>query len=288
MWQNAANSLLEIYKLARSTREERSSFNDTVIKLRRHPHTVTNSQAELICDKKEGTLFDSLLANHGFAEPARTAVRHWKLMEQVGPRQHEMTSLKASQQSNDKVGLGADETNLRFFLTNSITDSAKNKSLEEFETKSQAALGLSEDARDNLAVQAAEDLSCLESLTDAECEGLMLGMADCNDVSVRASLASNKRTPASVLWLLVNDTASDVKLGLIANTASPVSVIERLCRDADRKVSRKAQSRLRTIYKNEIGIASGNLSESHDAEQTASKQECSLDDFNAFFDSIAL
>ena len=232
MWRNAANSLLELYKLTRSTREERSTFDDTV-------NRVTSRNL---------------------------------------------------QRSEDSTGLGADEINLRFFLTNI----ARNKALEQFQIKAQAALNLAAASKDDHALEASEDYpsptstTSMPSMANTKSEMLMYYTSECNDISLRASLASNEGTPASILWLLVEDASSEVKLGLISNKNSPVAVIEKLCRDADRKVSRKAELKLRFMYKNEVGIAAGNLSQIQDAEDVAQKEDCNLDDLYDFFNSIAL
>ena len=100
-------------------------------------------------------------------------------------------------------------------------------------------------------------------------EELLLRLAQSTEDTIRASVASNEHAPIAAMWLLSEDDSTEVKLALIANQKSPVGILERLSGDFDGKVARKAQSKLRRMYQQEVGIAAGNLSAAEDAEDEA-------------------
>ncbi len=290
MWQKAAHSLAEMLRLAGTSKEQRSDFSDTVSRLRQHTAAYGAAQAQAEAPAAESeyrtteTLFDAFSAPRAQTTPENRSVRHWI----HGTSQASQSDKQSSKRDgwNDSTGLGADELNLQFFLTHT----AKEKAVERFFINTQEHLRFAVDTQPDGA--APDNLFILKRLNRVEAEELMLRLGESNNPTVRAALASNKRTPVSVLWKLLEDPAQEVRLALLTNPNIPVPIVEGLCRDDDRKVSRRAQSHLRNIYKNEVGIAAGNLQVTDEdiaAEaELDSDYQGSLDDLETFLDGIAI
>jgi hypothetical protein len=285
MWQSTLQTIFDFFREAKSSSEDRAEFAQMVNKLRHQPvqdkelilqptHTTQHSGT----GAKEATLFDSFSAVGRSVKRERKSVGYWFQMSEKAERENKLLYRQRSYEVDFHPGLGVDDMNLQVFLSGT----AQQKAIESYIRNSQPAIEESSNRliEEEAASYIPEEFPAVNDPPITKTEELLLRLAQSAEDSIRASVASNEHAPIAAMWLLSEDDSTEVKLGLVANPKSPVAILERLTADFDGKVARKAQSRLRRMYQQEVGIAAGNLSSAEDADDEAIQ--------NSFNQSIAM
>ncbi len=104
-------------------------------------------------------------------------------------------------------------------------------------------------------------------------QAILLELAQDDDSLVRLSVATNENTPEPAMWILHEDEVSDIRYGLACNAKCPVSILDRLASDKDERIAVEANAKLRKLWSDELGIASGNLSAAYGYEDKLASVE---------------
>jgi hypothetical protein len=257
MWRDLAQSLIDRINLSRATEEERTNLADNVSRLRRtSKHLAVADQLaadgpieeQLLPEQNHigGSLFDSISASSSAPRKERRAVGHWFTHSMAAARDGEET--RARRSDKDFAAPVEPEAIDRETL---LSQSAKTSALKGFILKNHEPMQLEESAE--------------YTLPEDDVDDPLFNLAHNPDAEVRRSVAANEHLSVGAMWALVDDEDFDVRLHLIQNPSASIAMLEHLSQDSDPRVSRNARARLRSMYEEHYGIATGNL-DTHESE----------------------
>ncbi|HEY9682581.1 MAG TPA: hypothetical protein V6C86_13460 [Oculatellaceae cyanobacterium] len=253
MWRDLAQSFIDRIKLSRATEDERTNLADNVSRLRRTAKTAAAqeqlSTEEAPADELEGklpeqvhgSLFDSISTAGSTPRKERRAVGHWFTHSMAAAREGEEVRAECSYDEDFAAPVEPQAVALDTFLSRTAQASA----LETFILKKHEPKQLEEFAEYTLP----------EDYTDDP----LFNLASSPDVDVRRSVATNEHLSVGAMWALADDENFDIRLHLIQNPNVSIAMLEHLSQDSDPRVSRNARARLRSMYEEHYGIATGNL-----------------------------
>ena len=252
MWKELIQPFSDMIRLSRSTAEEREELLDTVTRLRRNTKTstaVATAPAGFAPQTKSVSLFESIKAPGTSAMTERKRVGHWCTLSVPASREETSKRVERAYDGDFRTVLEPQDLNLETFLSQAAGKKAiQSYILKNHEPKAFVPAPMQPIAQNN------------------NIEDTLLNLAYSDEEAVRISVASNEYLPLGAMWMLVDDPSSSVKVELIENPHISIAMLERLSGDFDGKVSRKAESKLRSLYKEHFSIATGNLSADEEEE----------------------
>ncbi len=260
MWQNLILPLIDLFNMSRATAEERAELLSNVTKLRqtaKAPRVVFKNNASSAFaysggNSKPISLFHSIEMPGPGAMSERKRVGHWCTMSVPASREPQSKRSERAYDADFRTMLEPQDLNLEAFLTRS----AGQKAIQTYVLNNSAR-------KPSVVPASAPSYQQSPSLEDS-----LMSLARSDEEMVRISVASNEHIPVGAMWLLVDDASPDVKLELIRNQKTSIAMLEHMSNDAEGRVARRAQSKLRMLYQDHFGIATGNLS----AQEAASEQ----------------
>jgi hypothetical protein len=116
------------------------------------------------------------------------------------------------------------------------------------------------DVREMLVWADPECLSLLKRLAEHPATPICIlnQLACCSHGDVRVSVADNRNTPLSTMWLLVKDRDEDMRYAMAENHNLPSSILSELAEDSNPFVKHRAEKTLRRITASEFSVRSIN------------------------------